>query len=380
MDNKIPEEYMNILIDISRKYGNNRNYVLAGGGNTSWKSESVMAVKASGTELGTIGKDGFVMLDMKRLNKIRTALYSESREKREELVLADLMASRFDGENGRPSVESLLHGIIPARLVVHTHPAVVNSLTCSKNGEKKAEEIFSGRYIWVPLVDPGYVLAKTVDERLAEWTASHGGALPDYIFLANHGVFVWGDTPEEVDKKYGKLFEILENEIADTSPVETDDNEYIPDDLLKDIGRLAGENGNALFTTGEEIRGLLKTEEKYGLLMKSLTPDHIVYMGHLPLVAEYKERDVFFERIKQNYKVFYKKWGKQAKTILVPGKGFISIGTSPKASEKSRLLMLDAIRVIRMTSSFGGPEYMTDEKVRFINTWEVEKYRERQAG
>ncbi len=57
------------------------------------------------------------------------------------------------------------------------------------------------------------------------------------------------------------------------------------------------------------------------------------------------------------------------------GKGFISIGNSKKGCETARLLMLDAIRVIRISASFGGPEFMSVEKVNFINTWEVEKYR-----
>jgi len=62
---------------------------------------------------------------------------------------------------------------------------------------------------------------------------------------------------------------------------------------------------------------------------------------------------------------------------LIIGKGFISMGKSKKGSETARLLMLDAIRVIRISACFGGPKFMPEEKVDFINTWEVEKYRAR---
>ena len=51
------------------------------------------------------------------------------------------------------------------------------------------------------------------------------------------------------------------------------------------------------------------------------------------------------------------------------------MGNSRKGADTARLLMLDAIRVIRIAENFGGPKFMSEEKVNFINTWEVEKYR-----
>ena len=53
------------------------------------------------------------------------------------------------------------------------------------------------------------------------------------------------------------------------------------------------------------------------------------------------------------------------------------MGNSRKGADTARPLMLDAIQVIRISASFGGPKSMSDEKVNFINTWEVEKYRAR---
>ena len=72
---------MRELIAISRKYGSAPDFVLAGGGNTSWKENGVMVVKASGTELGSITEKGFVQLDFDKLQAIRTKEYPEDREK-----------------------------------------------------------------------------------------------------------------------------------------------------------------------------------------------------------------------------------------------------------------------------------------------------------
>ena len=149
------------------------------------------------------------------------------------------------------------------------------------------------------------------------------------------------------------------------------------DDLLQKIGKLAGLKGEALFTTGSEIRAVLASREVSHNLRQSLSPDHIVYMGHTPLVYENLTEEKLIGLIEKEYGDFSRKWGKEPKSILILGKGFISIGNGPKGAETARLLMLDAIRVIRIADSFGGPEFMSEEKVNFINTWEVEKYRAR---
>ncbi len=375
MKDGLSEKSMDMLIAVSRKYGSDPDYVLAGGGNTSWKENGVMAVKASGTELGNITAKGFVWLDLDKLQYIRTKKYPEDREKREEMALEDLMDSRLPGEKGRSSVESLLHAIIPEKIVVHTHPALVNGLTCSVKGAEKAEELFPERNLWIPLVDPGYILAKTVDDELEKWASSHKGGQPDYIFLANHGVFLWGNDLDEIDRKSETLFKVLKASVTDSSPVVTDNGSEVSEGLLEKVGSLAGKEGKALFTTGPEIRELLVTKGTASPLLNSLSPDHIVYMGHTPLVYNDIPDDKLFPLIEKDYREFTEKWGKGPKSILFIGKGIVSVGNSTKSAELARLLMLDAIRVIRISKSFGGPEFMSEEKVNFINTWEVEKYR-----
>lgn len=375
MEKTIPADSMYELISLSRKYGADPDYVLAGGGNTSWKSEELMVVKASGTELGSINKDGFVTLSMDKLRVIRAKKYPEDREEREECALEDLMDSRLPGQKGRPSVESLLHAIIPEKYIVHTHPAIVNGLTCSKDGLSMAEKLFPDNCIWIPLVDPGYILAKTIDDELSVWMKDHDGKLPDYIFLANHGVFLWGNGSEEVDRKYNNLFSTLKTVCAYNDAVGIDTQKSVSESFLQKLAKLVGSKGEALFTTGKEIRTVLASGKTIVNLQQSLSPDHIVYMGHTSLVCDDLPEDQLIASIEKDYTNFIKKWGKDPKSIFILGKGFISIGSSKKGSETARLLMLDAIRVIRISASFGGPKFMSEEKVQFINTWEVEKYR-----
>ena len=129
------DQQLAALAAMSNKYGSNPDYVLAGGGNTSFKSEDRLWVKGSGTSLATIKAEDFVVLERPLLAEMWNAEYPKDEDAREAAVLKDMMDARIKGENRRPSVETLLHDLFPQRFVLHVHPAIVNGITCSKEGE-----------------------------------------------------------------------------------------------------------------------------------------------------------------------------------------------------------------------------------------------------
>jgi hypothetical protein len=98
---------MDDLITLSREYGSDPGWVVAGGGNTSWKDGDVLYVKASGYPLATIGEDGFARMDRRKLAAIWETAYPEGNDagdvaERERLVLQDMMNARIPGEERRP--------------------------------------------------------------------------------------------------------------------------------------------------------------------------------------------------------------------------------------------------------------------------------------
>ncbi len=113
------------LIAHSKRYGSDSSFVLLGGGNTSYKEGgNILYVKASGNALGTIDESGFVRMDLGKLDKIWGGKqYSSADEAREDEVLKDMMDCRLEGETARPSVEALLHALLPFPYVIHLHPA-----------------------------------------------------------------------------------------------------------------------------------------------------------------------------------------------------------------------------------------------------------------
>ena len=201
------------LVNISRFYGKDPGFLLAGGGNTSFKDKRYLYIKASGFKLASIGEDGFVKLDRNALNRIWKKKYPANVDLREKQALQDLMDTLAGGETKRPSVESLLHAVLPQKYVIHTHPTMVNGLTCSKSGRQIAGQLFHSRCMWIPLVNPGYILAKLIKTRLAMYEKKYN-SLPDIILLANHGMFVGAETIGEIKTIHNFVIDTLKKRIV----------------------------------------------------------------------------------------------------------------------------------------------------------------------
>ena len=197
---------MEKLVAFSREYGADPELTVAGGGNTSMKENGVLYVKGSGTALATICAEDFVALDLEKLRRIPDNTYPSEDAPREAAFLADIMAARLPGEeNKRPSVETLLHALFPQRYVLHLHPNLVNGLTCAKDGQAAASELFP-RAAWVDECRPGYLLAMELKERI------DAGA--DTVLMQNHGVFWAADTPEQLKTMLESMLSTLEKAIA----------------------------------------------------------------------------------------------------------------------------------------------------------------------
>jgi rhamnose utilization protein RhaD (predicted bifunctional aldolase and dehydrogenase) len=131
------------LIDISRFYGSNKEYVIAGGGNTSYKDENSIWIKSSGQSLAELTEEGLVALNREKLHVISTSSYPDEASQREEQVKIDMFKSIIDqGQNKRPSVETSLHEIIRYKYVVHLHPTLINGLLCSRNARSLTNKLF----------------------------------------------------------------------------------------------------------------------------------------------------------------------------------------------------------------------------------------------
>ncbi len=363
------------LIALSNHYGTRTEYVIAGGGNTSYKTKTTLWVKGSGQALGTIGEQGFVKMDRAALAALWTQSFSADTALREKQVLECLMAARLPGEEAkRPSVETLLHDMLPFTYVVHTHPILVNALTCGQNGKAAFDRLFGAVAVWIPLVDPGYVLSKVVKDALEAYQKAHGKA-PSVIFLQNHGLVVAGNSPAEIRDTYRTLLADLERELkfkADLTPAGVDALAEIA--FLQALAPLARQElGTEVAfvarSTAKSVLALAESEAAFGPLSSAFTPDHIVYMGVSPVrVDAVGELPRAFADYKQKY-------GKAPRAVLAKGLGGFCLGPNAKAAGQAQQLLLDAVQIAVASPSFGGPLFMTKPAIDFIVSWEVEAFR-----
>src|SRR6202167_504961 len=146
------------VVYLSNIVGGEPRLVQPGGGNSSVKSGDTLLVKGSGTDLRSIGRDGFTQLSLASLAALRSATSMPDAE------MMRFMASCMVQPGPLPSVETPLHSLLPHRLIVHTHDVGTMSLTNVADGtaERLVRELFSGEIVLVPYVRPGFPLAQSV--------------------------------------------------------------------------------------------------------------------------------------------------------------------------------------------------------------------------
>jgi rhamnose utilization protein RhaD (predicted bifunctional aldolase and dehydrogenase) len=200
------KERLASLLRLSHELGrDDRQMAILAEGNTSVKlSAETFLVKASGSNLGTLDKNGVVecraevllsLLDQKNLADAK--------------VDSGLLASRVDAKAKKPSVEALFHAYLLSlpgiEFIGHTHAAAVNSILCSPRAKEFAakrilpDEIVccDVESVFIPYTDPGLKLAQTVREETQKFLKNFGRP-PRVILLESHGIITLGRSVEAV--------------------------------------------------------------------------------------------------------------------------------------------------------------------------------------
>lgn len=365
------------LREMSNKYGKDPSFVLAGGGNTSYKEKDFLYIKGSGVSLAEIDESGFVKMNRAALNGIFDKIYPEDTDEREAVVLRDMMNARCEGEeHKRPSVETLLHEAIPYKYVLHVHPAMVNGMTCGKNSSEISKKLFP-ESVWIEPIMPGYVLAVTVFDKITQYIKDNGIA-PKLLFLENHGVFIAADSVEDIDNTTEYMNKTLEHLIQskpDFSDVSFNSSTACA--LAPAIRVLASDNdlGIAVFKTNAEVLKYTQCAEKFYSATTAFSPDHMVYCLDKTLFVEGDDIEEFYDNLQKGIEAYKNENGRSPKIIGIKNLGFFACGATKKEADTARDVFLDAIKVAVYAENFGGGKPMPDKLVYAINNWEVEKYR-----
>ncbi len=348
------------IASLSRKFGADSRFVLAGGGNTSYKDASHLYVKPSGVALASIEPKDFVKMDRERVREVFTMVPPEGVAEREALVKKIMSEAVAPDSSGRPSVEAPLHELMPFKYVVHLHPAIVNGMTCAKDGAKACAELFPTA-LWIPYVDPGYTLSRKVADAMAAYEASAKRAA-QIIILQNHGVFVGSDSEVEIANIYANMMGIIEKRYnaagVSLALKESQADKSAPLAFGPKLRVWLGGDEGAMHVA---CAGLFDVSEG------PLSPDHIVYAKSFPLIsAEPSKEQVAAFKAKNSYAPL---------VVSSPGKAVLCAGRTLKDSLTVVALARDAAIVRQYTAAFGGPNFLSDRDRSFIENWEVESYR-----
>ena len=385
------------LVGISRYYGADPRFVLAGGGNTSAKTRGVLYVKASGRELATIDSDGFVAMDRAKLTALLAHGPGGSAAQRHRRFQAGAMAARLQPQKGlSPSIECLIHNFLPQRFVVHTHPTCANALSCARRGRAIVKQLFGDKAVWIPALESGPRLAKAVAEAVEKYREKTSGRSPDAVFLQNHGLLVCGDEPAEIGAKTDRIIARIHRRVG-------------REDTAKAFGRIkrlgAEQAARLINVIAPALRGLLAEGENLKIVtfddsppavsfacsargpsitkLGPLTPDQIIHCGSQPLwfaPAGSKTDGQIVEDLRKAVAAHKAHWKDAPTVVLVPGVGMFCAGDDLARAENARTVNLNVIEVMAGAKRLGGINAMSDPHCRFIESCKAQAARKRVAG
>ena len=194
---RLKKNPLQLRVYTSQLLGLDTELVLHGGGNTSVKirennifgeEEDIIYVKGSGMNLATIDVKGFTPLRLKHMRRLVDLVNIN-----DTILVHEQQLAMTNFEAPSPSVEALLHSIIPFRWVDHTHADAVVTLTNTPKGEELIKEVYGEKFIIIPYVMPGFKLARMVYEitKKLDWKLYEG------MILLNHGIISFGSEAYE---------------------------------------------------------------------------------------------------------------------------------------------------------------------------------------
>ena len=392
------------LVQLSNRIGLDPRLVQPGGGNTSVKLDDTLFVKGSGTDLRTIGPDGFARLSLARLAPLAEA------ESMSDAEMMRFMAGCMLADGPAPSVETPLHSLLPHRVIAHTHDVATMSLTNvpDATAERLVGELFEGAVVYVPYSRPGFPLARAVG-RMA-------GRIPERaigLTLAHHGLVVWGDDADEVERRLHQLVAKIDEFIAASRRGRLDRSRS-----LASLGMTTGERRRLAEVVLPAVRGALGSPDRVILhyddapdTLASLaaegipelagrgmaTPEHVLRAGRLPIVLDLDlsvPPEALVERVRQQissarqeYEQYHARHAAPdqrplddwAKVVLVPGLGLITAFSDKRSAVTANLCYRATLEAIAGAEAVDRFQFLAEADVFEFEHWPLERRKVEEA-
>ncbi|MGH7340585.1 MAG: SDR family NAD(P)-dependent oxidoreductase, partial [Candidatus Rokuibacteriota bacterium] len=302
----------------------------------------------------------------------------------------------------RPSIETLLHGFLPFKFIIHTHADLVQALTNNMRGDEAVEELFGDEAVVVPYQRPGFRLSRMV---YAAVEAQEGAR---YLVLRKHGLITWGDTAREAYERTVEAITLVESYVAKQAPVKEPFAERACEPLdPADRRRVAA-------ALAPVVRGVLSKERRVVLRFDDspevlafvcsadaprlsqvgpATPDHVLSTRVWPAFVEWRPqageagladaaRKAVEAWLSKDEAYFTRNTdGKLARleayprVLLVPGVGMFTAGPNGRRARIVRDIYLHTVSVIRNAERIAPYVSLTEDEAYGVDYWPLELYK-----
>lgn len=323
--------------------GRNSLLVQGPGGNISWKDKGTLWIKASGAWLADAEKNEiFVPVDYFSL---RAAIDNGN---------FSIIPKVIGDSTLRPSIETMLHALMPHKVVLHLHVVEILAHLVRQNPQQAFENLIGDSVNWtfVDYFKPGEKLAEAVQIALQKVPEA------DVVLLKNHGVVIGGKNIDDIRIILTKLVSCLRNPIAILPSVGARNNVF--PQLQTDSYKLCRDLELNQLATHPQLSSRL---EKAWVLY----PDHAVFLGPKPTILKYFEELEDLELLLENKPAF----------IFMLNVGIYEIKTVSLAERAQLRCYYD---VLTRQSLSHKLEVLTPASVDDLINWDAEQYRKSSVG
>ncbi len=381
----------------SRLLGSEPELVLHGGGNTSVKVTEqdlfgdpvdLLYVKGSGWDLATIETQGFAPVRMAHLLKL-----AEVDELSDTEMARELRVATVDPAAPSPSVEAILHAVLPYTFVDHTHADAVVTLTNTADGEARVREVYGDRVIVVPYVMPGFILSKKVNALFSEQADVDTVG----IVLLNHGIFTFGETAEA---SYVRMIDLvteaeayLKRKGAWTLTVATPEGAAVGAAAALLSTELAALRQQVSLAAGQPM--LLRAyqdPQSLAFARRSdvsrlatrgpATPDHVIRTKRIPLIGRDVEGYVedYTRYFEANNPGHLSMLDPAPRIVIDPDFGVVTSGQSAQDALIAGDIYAHTLRMILRAEALGGWQALSEPELFEMEYWELEQAKLKQRG
>lgn len=376
----------------SQLLGQNPNLVMHGGGNTSVKSnlngQDLLYVKGSGWDLETIEPAGFAPVKMQALLDMATLTELSDLD-----MVAQQREAMIDPKAPNPSVEAILHALIPFKYVDHTHADALVTLSNTPDGLALLQTIYGKRVIFIPYVMPGFILAKAVYEQTKniDWSQVEG------MVLMHHGLFTFSDDPKEAYQNMIELAGLAETYLHTQAPIKYQKaNQTVSQDYLNALALAVGavKNPNAPQTVLAHLNqsDLAQTYAQLPTLQLQntsvLTPDHIIRTKQKPMILSgdiNKINSELADYIEHYHQYFNRHQTTQTclnpapNYAIIQGVGSVAFATSNKEAQIIEDINNHTFEAILRAQSLGGYVSLSEADLFEMEYWSLEQAKLKKA-